>query len=229
MVVPHEVDHGLLMESNKERLGIDASHGDISALLRMKRKKHCEKGETRNRLAELSRSPLSGFGFFETKLSTGTYNGEKKACIPRQGQDDKDLYWGDGLGRPIAKRFAHGGASLNWGTSSESTAHDDSILLGDCTPSTLYLYESYVSESKKIEARGKAPLAIDRFTRCARPHTELFCLMYGKEHRKERRDTLETMIEIHESQPDLFTIAFLCHAWGAMAYAYISEIKDGTR
>ena len=46
---------------------------------------------------------------------------------------------------------------------------------------------------------------------------------------KERRDALETKIELHESQPNLFTIAFLFQAWGDMPYTYLSEIKDGTR
>ena len=36
-------------------------------------------------------------------------------------------------------------------------------------------------------------------------------------------------MELRESQPDLFAISFLLQAWEAMAYAYIAEVKDGTR
>lgn len=115
------------------------------------------------------------------------------------------------------------------GTFSESTAHGDSILLGGCAPHTLDSYESYVEYSKKSEEHGKAPLTIDRFTRCAKKHTELFCFLYDNEHRKERRDALEAMIELRESHPDLLTITFLCQAWGAMSYTYISEIQDRDR
>ena len=35
MVVPHEVDHSLLLERDKDRRGIDG-HGDIGALLKLK-------------------------------------------------------------------------------------------------------------------------------------------------------------------------------------------------
>ena len=85
---------------------------------------------------------------------------------------------------PISTRFAHGGAELSWGTLSDTTAADDAILLGDCTPHTVDSYESYIAASKKMEPRGKAPLTIDRFTRCAKQHTELFGSLYGKEHCK---------------------------------------------
>ena len=37
MAVPREVHHGLLMESVNQRMGIDASNGDLSALLKMKK------------------------------------------------------------------------------------------------------------------------------------------------------------------------------------------------
>ena len=36
MVAPHEVDHLMLMESDRGRLGVDSSRGDISALLKLK-------------------------------------------------------------------------------------------------------------------------------------------------------------------------------------------------
>ena len=229
MVVPLEVDHSLLMEVDKERIGIDASNGDIGALLKLKTEKLDENEETWNKLTELSLFALSGFGFFETKLGAGTYNRGKKACILRQGQTEKDWMWENGLRIPISSRIAQGGASLNWSCLSESTAHEDAILLGDCTPYSLDAYESFVADNKKIEPHGKTPLTIDRFTRCAKQHIEIFCLLYGKEHKKERRDALEIMIELHESQPDLFTVSFLCQTWEAMTYAYLAEIKDGTR
>lgn len=104
---------------------------------------------------------------------------------------------------------------MNWGTLSDSTASDDAILLGDCAPHTLDSYESYVADRKKLESHGQ--------------HTELFGLLYGKERREERRDALGIMIELREYRPDLFTIAFLCQSWEAMAYAYISAIEDDTR
>ena len=90
MVVLDEVDHGLLMESDKGRLTGLTSHGDIGALLKLKNDKHDEKDDTWNKVAELSLFALSGFGFFETKLGTGTYSREKKASIIRQSQTDKD-------------------------------------------------------------------------------------------------------------------------------------------
>ena len=43
MAVPREIDHGLLMESEKERMGSDASHGDMRALLKLKNEKRDEK------------------------------------------------------------------------------------------------------------------------------------------------------------------------------------------
>ena len=229
MVVSDEVDHSLLMESERDRLGLDASNGDIGALLKLKSEKHDEKEETWNKLTELSLFALSGFGFFETKLGTGTYNREKKARILRQGQTDKDWLWGNGLRVPISTRFAQGGSSLSWGCLSESTAQDDAILLGDCAPHTLDSYEAFATDGKKVGTHGKPPLTVDRFTRCAKQHIELFCLLYGKEHGKERMDALEIMIELHESQPDLFTTPFLCQTWEAMSFAYIAEVKDGTR
>ena len=86
-----------------------------------------------------------------------------------------------------------------------------------------------MADPKKLEPHGKAPLTIDRFTRCAKQHVELFALLYGTEHRKERHEALNVMVELHESQPDLVTIAFLCQAWEAMSYTYLAEIKDGNR
>ena len=118
---------------------------------------------------------------------------------------------------------------MNWGCLTETTSHDDAILLGDCTPHTLGAYEAFVTDGKRSEPHGKIPLTVDRYTRCAKKHIELFCLLYGKEHRKERREALEIMIELHETQPDLFTIAFLCQTWVAMSYSYIAEIRDGAR
>ena len=87
---------------------------------------------------------------------------------------------------PIKTRLAHGGASMNWGSLSETSASDESTLLGDCTPNTLEAYVGYIPNPKKSEPRGKQPLAIDRITRCAKHHTDLFALMYGGEHEKER-------------------------------------------
>ena len=63
MAVPREIDHGMLLESEKERMGIDASHGDMSDMLKLKNEKHDEKAETWNKLAEFPLFPLSGFGF----------------------------------------------------------------------------------------------------------------------------------------------------------------------
>ena len=93
MVVLGEVDHGLLMESDKDRLAGLSPHGDIGALLKLKSDKHDEKEDTWDKLTELSLFALSGFGFFETKLGTGTYNREKKASVIRQSQTDKDWLW----------------------------------------------------------------------------------------------------------------------------------------
>ena len=58
MVVPHEVDHSLLMECDRERRGIDGI-GDIGALLKLRNDKHDEKEETWNKLTELSMFALS--------------------------------------------------------------------------------------------------------------------------------------------------------------------------
>ena len=130
---------------------------------------------------------------------------------------------------PISNSFSHGGASLNRGALSESTSRDESTILGACTPRKLESYGGHVPDPKKIGPHGKSPLTIDRFTRCDRQRAELFCLQYGKGRRKERRDALGTMIELRESQPDPFTIAFLRQSWGDMSFMYISEIKDIAR
>ena len=92
---------------------------------------------------------------------------------------------GNGLRIPISTRFAQGGAPLSWGCLSESTASDDDILLGDCTPYTLDAYDSFVSDGEKLEPHGKTPQTIDRFTRCAKQNAELFGLLYGKERKKD--------------------------------------------
>ena len=94
MVVPDEVDHSLLMETDRDRLGVDASRGDIGALLKLKSEKHDEKEDTWNKLTELALFALSGFGFFETKLGTGTYNRERKRAFC-----DKDRLIKTGCGR----------------------------------------------------------------------------------------------------------------------------------
>ena len=111
------------------------------------------------------------------------------------------------MGVPITARFSDGGASPNWGPCLNLLKMMNRSFLFDCTPHTSDSYEIHVTDPKKTESRGRALLAIDRFARCAKQHTELFRHLFGKEHRKDRRDALRTMIELRESQPDLFAIA----------------------
>ena len=85
MVEPREIyHHGHLVESENERIGIDASHGDLSAFLNMKSEQRGDQEETWNKLTELSVFALPRFGFFETKLGTGAYSSGKKGCTIRQ-------------------------------------------------------------------------------------------------------------------------------------------------
>lgn len=136
MAVPREVDNGIITDSGKVREGINASRGDLVALRKMKSAKRSEKSEAWNKLAELPLCALSGLVIFEAKLGTATYRREKKSCIIRQGHTDKDLLW-EGAQSAYFAQVCSLWCVAQLGTLSESTARDDSILLGDCTPRKL--------------------------------------------------------------------------------------------
>ena len=226
-VVADEVDRELLLDSDgRNPLPGDS---DLSTLIAMKKEKDDEKEDVWNRLTEMTTFALTGFGFFKTSLGTGTYKRERKASSLRQGITDKDRFWDKGLRVPIGNRVAHASAALTWGCLAEKTAAEDALVLADCAPLTADAYDAFTPDSKKLEPRGKAPVTIDRLSRCAKQQIELFCMCFGEEHRKERVDALEIMVQLHETQPELFTVQFLNQCWGAMNFRYISEVKDGAR
>ena len=209
-VATDEADHDSIQEQERATVSDKIGASDLGSLLKLKRDKEEEKEEAWNRLGEMACFALSGFGFFETSLGTGAYSREKKASILRQGITDKDRYWDAGLRVPIGNRVAHAGASLSWGTILEGSQSDDALLLLDCGPYTMDAYDAFVPDAKKLEMRGNQPLTMGRFQRCAKQHTDLFCLIYGEQNRKERMDALETTASLGETQPGLFHVDFLC-------------------
>ena len=147
----------------------------------------------------------------------------EKASILRQGITDKGRFWGDGLRAPIGNRVAYAGAALAWGTILGGAQCEDTLLLQYCGPYTMDAYEASAPDAKKLEARAKLPVTLDRFQRCAKQHNILFCLIYGEQRRKERLDALETMVSLGETQPELPHVDFLCQCLGS----YVLPICGG--
>lgn len=119
-------------------------------------------------------------------------------------------FWDIGLRGPVGNRVAHAGASQTWGAILGGVHSEDKLLSQDCGLYAVDAYDAVSPYAKKLEARAKLPVKLDRFQRCAKQHTILFCLIYGEQHRRERLDALDTMVSLGETQPELAHVDFLC-------------------
>ena len=89
---------------------------------------------------------------------------------------------------------------------------------------------------KKNEARGNKIQTVDIFVRANKQHTQHFFLIFGTERRIERMDAIEVFRQIHQTQPEVSTLAlfdlvmgrrglpvyFGSHGWGAPAPENVS-------
>ena len=78
MVVPIEVDHSWLMESDKERLGTDASCGDIGALLKLKSEKWTKRRKLGTSSPNYHYSHCPGLGSLKPNWAHGRIIGGKE-------------------------------------------------------------------------------------------------------------------------------------------------------
>ena len=161
-----------------------------------------------NRLTETTTFALTGFGVFKTSLGAGAYKLEREASSLRHGITDKDRFWGKGLRVPIGNRVAKASGALTWGVLAEKTAAEEALLAADCAPMPMGAYEAVTPDAKKLDPRGKPPVAIDRLGRWSKHQIELSCLCLGAERRKERAEALYISMQLRESQPVLFPGTF---------------------
>ena len=220
--VAHQVGHEIVMREHP-------SNQLMGGLVGFRKDKEGEKDETLNRLNELTPFALCGFGFFQTRIGTWTYNKERKATTVRQAFAEKGRFWELGLREPKGNRVSTDCAALNWGSPTDGKLPDDALLLGDCAQWTQDSYDLFITDGEKLEARDKQPSGLDRFARAAKQNILIFALRYGNQNKPERSEALSAMETLRDAHPELFTAPMMVQTWEAMNFNDISEIKECAR
>ena len=149
-----EVDRELILEEK------DLKETATSSAL-FKKTQEDDKEEVWNRLNELTTFALVGFGFFDVKIGTGTYNRERKATISRQSAPERDAMWDLGIRVPFGDRICFGAASLTWGTINDTSVGEAVLLLSDFYPLAQETYGKFTIVGQKYESRAKQPTTLE--------------------------------------------------------------------
>ena len=80
---------------------------------------------------------------------------------------------------PIGARIAHSSSTLQWGSLSSEGVPEETLPIGDFTPSTQDAYGKYQPGPKKNEARRKQSLSIGKFAKAGKQRAMLFWLLRG--------------------------------------------------
>ena len=107
--------------------------------------------------------------------------------------------------------------------------YEVSVTHGDCVALDAQKYKAYKWDGAKIEPPNKEPHALACFISSAKQQITLYCMLYGWEHKDERRGALKQLDQFQERKPDLPTVPFLVSRWGRLRYEYTESIREGVR
>ena len=71
--------------------------------------------------------------------------------------------------------------------------------------------------------------AIGYFLSAAKQQVELFCLLYGDEHREGGLTALRHIRKFHDENPELLTIHFIVDSWNRLWFGYSESVRGGIR
>ena len=172
---------------------------------------------------------LRGFGCYEIDLCTGIYGKDLEDAIRRQGRTDREHLWHQKLKIPLTNRIAKAASTGRFGNVKGDGTDEVSITLADCFALDSQKYRAYKWDGEKLESPNKEPHTMSCFISSAKQQITLFCMLYGWEHKKERKDALKRYERLHERKPDLFTVAFLVECWNRTWFEYTECIREGVR
>ena len=103
------------------------------------------------------------------------------------------------------------------------------MTLADCIALGSTRYKAHVWNGEKIETPGKEPQTMGCFGAAVKQEILLCTMMYGTEHKRERRKAIGELIRSHDRKPELSTVQFSVLVWNRLRYEYTEVIRDGDR
>ena len=180
-------------------------------------------------MEQLTVCALRGFGLRKITLGTNTYGPELESCLRRQARSERDRLWHDKLRIPITNRMAKAAASGLFGNVASGGTDEITVTLGDCIAMDASRYRAHRWDGEKIEPANKEPQTMACFVGAVKQQIKLYCLLFGEEHKRERKKALKHLIWLHDQKPELFTVAFLVESWNRICYEYTEAVREGVR
>ena len=172
---------------------------------------------------------LRGFGLHKTALGTGTYGAELEQCLRRQARIQRDRLWQEKIRFLITNRIAKGCSTGRFGMFDGEGGEDVCVALADCFPLDAAKYRAGTCGGAKMEEKKSDPHTMSCFVSSAKQEIKLFCLLYGEEHKRERKAALRQFKQLREEKPDLFTANMLVRTWNRMWAEYGESVREGIR
>ena len=182
-----------------------------------------------HKIDEFTVVALRGFGKYKTVLGTGTYGPELEQCLRRQARSEKDKLWQEKIRFILTNRIARGASTGRFGSFEGEGGEETSITLADCFAVDAVKYRAGTWDGTRLEEKKSEPHTMSCFISSAKQQIKLFCLLYGEEHREERKNALKKFQKLHEEKPDLFTVAFLVKTWNRMWAEFGEAVREGVR
>ena len=152
---------------------------------------------------------LRGFGCHKVELCTGTYGSDLETAMRRVSRTDRDHLWHCKLEIPLTNRIARAASTGRFGNIVGDGADEISLTLSDCFALDMVRYKAFKRDGEKVENPGKEPHTLACCKSSAKQEIILYCLLFGREHEKERKTALKRLVGFHEKRPELFTVNYL--------------------
>ena len=154
-----------------------------------------------SKVEQLAVCALRGFGLHKITMGTNTYGPELESCLRRQARPERDRLWHAKLRIPITNRIAKAATSGLFGNVASGGTDEISATLGDCIAMDASRYRSHRWGGEKIEPSNKEPQTMACFVGAVKQQIKLFCLLYGEEHKCERKKALKHLAWLHGQKP----------------------------
>ena len=182
-----------------------------------------------SKVEQLTVCALRGFGLHKVMMGTNTYGPELESCLRRQARSERDRLWHAKLRIPITNRIAKAASSGLFGNVASEGTDEITVTLGDCIAMDASRYRPHRWDGEKIEPANKEPQTMACFIGAAKHQIKLFCLLYGEEHKRERKKALKHLIWLRDQKPELPTVTFLVESWNRICYEYTEAVREGVR
>jgi len=153
------------------------------------------------------------------------FHGMRRAC-----EHSKHLMLAVKCPTTISNRIAWGTAALAWGGKDHLELPSWSLSVADFPLCRGEDFDNYsMPADVKLEPRPRHPVVFSQWYRQAENAITLWCLLYGREHGRERYAALESLRRSHEHDEDEYPARYVYAIWEELNAAWCEQLREKRR